>query len=534
MASPLLIVHTTLYISADPTPLPYASVMINPRIYIITFVVMFISGCISNDMKKDTVYNEPYRPQFHFSPEKNWMNDPNGLVYHEGEYHLFYQYNPFGNKWGHMSWGHAVSPDLVHWEHLPVALQEEDGIMIFSGSAVIDHQNTSGFGSADNPAMVAIYTGHTETNQSQHIAYSTDKGRTWTKYASNPVLDIGMKDFRDPKVFWHNEINRWIMVIAIPIERKVHFYASEDLKSWAFLSDFGPAGATGGIWECPDLFLLPIEGEEDASRWVLDVNIGSEAAAGGSGGQYFVGDFDGERFMNDNPDTLTLWIDHGADYYAAVSWSDIPETDGRRILIGWMNNWQYAQDIPTDPWRSAQSLPRTLTLRRTSDGLRLAQRVVREFDMLATPHHTIARFPVEGRVSVEEDMPPLLLIEATFDLGEADAAGIALRYGEANETLVGYDAINETLFVDRTKSGNVAFHEAFPAIHTAKLITEDDLVSFKIYVDRSSIEVFGADGLVAITDRIFPEADFSGLSLWSRGGAVELRQMEVSALESTW
>lgn len=510
--------------------------MMNLHVYFVALAIIltFTTGCAPDVTTQDTAYNELYRPQFHFSPAKNWMNDPNGLVYHEGEYHLFYQYNPFGNKWGHMSWGHAVSTNLVHWEHLPVALAEEDGIMIFSGSAVIDHDNTSGFGTSGNPAMVAIYTGHTETNQSQHIAYSTDKGRTWTKYADNPVLDIGMKDFRDPKVFWHDETSRWIMVIAVPVERKIHFYASEDLKSWSFLSEFGPAGATGGIWECPDLFLLPVEGDEGASRWVLDVNIGSEAAAGGSGGQYFVGQFDGVRFTNDNPDDLTLWIDHGADYYAAVSWSDIPESDGRRILLGWMNNWQYAQDIPTDPWRSAQSLPRTLGLRQTPDGLRLTQKVVREFDQLAKPHHTIGRFPVEGRVRVEEDMPPLLLLEATFDPGAADAAGIVLHYGEANETVIGYDADAETLFIDRTKSGKIDFHEAFPAIHTAALDIENGLVSFQIYVDRSSVEVFGEDGLVAITDRIFPEADFSGLSLWARGGAAELHQLEISALESIW
>lgn len=508
----------------------------NFRVYFIAFltVIAFTIGCTPEDTDQDTSYNEPYRPQFHFSPAKNWMNDPNGLVYHEGEYHLFFQYNPFGNKWGHMSWGHAVSPDLVHWEQLPVALAEEDGIMIFSGSAVVDHDHTSGFGTPANPAMVAIYTGHTESNQSQHIAYSIDKGRTWTKYAQNPVLDIGMKDFRDPKVFWHDETNRWIMVVAVPIERKVHFYASDDLKSWTYLSEFGPAGATGGIWECPDLFLLPVENEEGVSRWVLDVNIGSEAAAGGSGGQYFVGHFDGERFTNDNPDDLTLWIDHGADYYAAVSWSDIPETDGRRILLGWMNNWQYAQDIPTDPWRSAQSLPRTLSLRRTTDGLRLVQRVVREFDRLATPHRTIEQLPVEGRIEIAEDLPALLLIEATFNLDASNAAGVILHYGEANETVIGYDKQAKTLFIDRTRSGKIDFHEAFPAVHSAALEIADDTVSFQIYVDRSSVEVFGEDGLIAITDRIFPEADFSGLSVWAEEGAAELSVMEISTLKSIW
>ena len=248
------------------------------------------------------LYREPFRPQFHFTLERNWMNDPNGMVFYDGEYHLFYQSNPFGDKWGHMSWGHAVSRDLVHWEHLPLALAEEGGVMIFSGSAVVDWKNTSGFGRNGRPPLVAIYTGHYTTKplQNQHIAYSTDRGRTWTKYAGNPVLDIGEKDFRDPKVFWHEPAKRWVMVVAWPTERKVRFYTSPDLRDWVHLSDFGPAGSTHGIWECPDLFPLQTEGKVKQSMWVLIVNVGSGAPAGGSGCQYFVGDFDGKQFTLDS------------------------------------------------------------------------------------------------------------------------------------------------------------------------------------------------------------------------------------------
>src|SRR5688572_27857608 len=240
-------------------------------------------------------YQEPFRPQFHFTPERNWMNDPNGMVFFAGEYHLFYQYNPFGDKWGHMSWGHAVSRDLVRWEHLPPALAEEDGVMIFSGSAVVDWKNTSGFGKAGRPPFVAIYTGHHTTKplQNQHIAHSTDRGRTWTKFAGNPVLDIGERDFRDPKVIWHEETKRWVMAVAWPTNHKVRFYASPNLKEWTHLSDFGPAGSVAGIWECPDLF--PI----GRDKWTLIVNIGGGAPAGGSGTQYFVGEFDGKEFRLD-------------------------------------------------------------------------------------------------------------------------------------------------------------------------------------------------------------------------------------------
>ena len=245
------------------------------------------------------VRSEPWRPLYHFTPAKNWMNDPNGMVYHDGEWHLFYQYNPSGDKWGHMSWGHAVSRDLLAWEHLPLALPEENGIMIFSGSAVMDETNTSGFGKDGKGPMVAIYTAHTDKNQSQALAFSTDRGRTWTKFSANPVLDIGDKDFRDPKVIWHEPTQRWIMTVAWPVPRKVRFYSSPDLKQWSHLSDFGPAGSVAGIWECPDLFPLGIEG--GGAKWVLIVNVGSGAPATGSGGQYFVGDFDGTVFNLDAP-----------------------------------------------------------------------------------------------------------------------------------------------------------------------------------------------------------------------------------------
>jgi fructan beta-fructosidase len=245
-------------------------------------------------------YQELYRPQFHFTPAKNWMNDPNGLVYYKGEYHLFYQHNPFGDTWGHMSWGHAVSRDLVHWEHLPVAIPEEGNEAIFSGSAVVDHRNTSGFGTRGNPPMVAVYTSARPGSQAQSLAYSTDRGRTWKKYAANPVLDIGSGEFRDPKVFWYAPERKWVMAVVKALEHKVQLYSSPDLKRWTHMSDFGPANAVGGAWECPDLFPLAVDGNPRKTKWVLLVSLNPGGIAGGSGMQYFVGDFDGTTFRADN------------------------------------------------------------------------------------------------------------------------------------------------------------------------------------------------------------------------------------------
>ena len=266
-------------------------------------------------------YSETYRPQFHFTPAQNWMNDPNGLVYYQGEYHLFYQYNPFGDTWGHMSWGHAVSRDLVHWQHLPVAIPEQGDEMVFSGSAVVDYDNTSGFGTAENPAMVAIFTSAKPGNQSQALAYSLDRGRTWTRYAGNPVLDIGSGEFRDPKVFWYAPEHKWVMAVSMAVERKIRLYSSPDLKHWTLMSDFGPANATGGVWECPDLFPLALDGDPSKTKWVLVVNLNPGGIAGGSGAQYFVGDFDGTRFTSDDatytPPSGEVFADFdGADYGA--------------------------------------------------------------------------------------------------------------------------------------------------------------------------------------------------------------------------
>ncbi len=313
------------------------------------------------------LYHEPWRLQYHFSPARTWTNDPNGLVFYKNEFHLFYQNNPFGNLWGHMSWGHAVSPDMVHWKELKVAIPEEHGIMIFSGSVVID-SNTSGLCKSkdpkDNSCLVAIYTGHTPTKQTQNIAYSNDRGRTWTKYKGNPIIDLQMKDFRDPKVFWHPETKKWIMAVALPNEHKVRLFASANLLQWSQLSDFGPAGALGGQWECPDLFRLGVVGAtpdaKKESKWVMIVNLNPGAVQGGSGTQYFIGNFDGKAFHNENPPSKTLWADWGKDFYAAVTYFNAAPNDPRKLFQGWFGNWEYAKDEPTSPQRGAMSFPRQI------------------------------------------------------------------------------------------------------------------------------------------------------------------------------
>ncbi|CAM5578362.1 glycoside hydrolase family 32 protein [Streptomyces narbonensis] len=808
-------------------------------------------------------YTETYRPQFHFSPAKNWMNDPNGLVWFKGEYHLFYQYNPSGNTWGNMSWGHAVSKDLVHWQELPLAIPHDDEEMVFSGSAVVDHDNTTGFGTKENPAMVAVYTSHYKDGgkQAQSLAYSTDRGRTWTKYSGNPVLDIGSKEFRDPKVQWYAPTKSWLMTVSLSTEHKVRFYSSKDLKSWTHLSDFGPQNAVGGVWECPDLFPLPVDGDPKRVKWVLVVNINPGGIAGGSAAQYFVGDFDGKRFTPDNdgsytpppgvvvqdfegPDygtwqttgtafgdgpvpapapgtsgtsgfdgkglvdsfhsgdhetgtltsppftvtspylnfkvgggrhprvpgsvtgdspapagevladfeqdgygswtatgtafgdspapgtlpgqhqvsghegdglvntflggdattgtltspefTLTTkhlnlligggnhpsgsdaptavrlvvegrtvrsatgtdseslnwvswdlgdlagrtahievvdentggwghilldqvmlsdtparprstettvnllidgkivhsatgadsgsldwasfdlrahqgkratiqivdmntagwghiladhfvaadqpavpalqradWVDHGKDYYAAVSWEDAP--DGKRRMIGWMNNWQYGNNIPTSPWRSAQSIPREMALRTTSGRIRLTQRPVSTVESLHGPSIGVRDIRIaEGSVPLAAGRADgkALDIRATFALDDAERFGFKVRTGEGQETVIGYDRKTRELYVDRTRSGAVDFHGDFPGVQRAPLAARDGKVELRILVDWSSVEVFGGDGEAVITDQIFPSPDSDGIKLFAEGGSARLVSAKVWQVRS--
>jgi len=510
---------------------------------VILLVVGFLGTSWTGVLKaqsKSQTYREAYRPQYHFSPAQNWMNDPNGLVYHDGEYHLFYQYNPFGNTWGHMSWGHAVSTDLVHWKHLPVALKEEDGVMIFSGSAILDKYNTSGFGSKENPAMVAIYTGNYTNKplQDQRIAYSLDNGRSWSKYKGNPVVEEGLENFRDPKVFWHESSHQWVMVTVLATQYKVRFYGSKNLKDWKELSEFGPAGGTEGVWECPDLFRLPVNGDSTDTKWVLQVDLNPGGPFGGSGAQYFIGEFDGEKFVQD-PATEgeTRWVDYGKDFYAVQSYNNIPPDDGRRIWLGWMNNWQYAQEIPTHPWRSAMTIPRSLELRSFNDGIFLTQQPVRELQTLRGKHYQTGRQSIGDSLdllSKADVKSKTIEIKARFKLKDGQNFGFKLARGLDEETIVGYDAIKNKLYVDRRNSGESSFNKDFAGIYKAPLAPQEGIISMHIFLDKSSIEVLGNDGRVVLTNRIFPSDGNTGLSLFAKGGAAELLSLDVWQLHSIW
>ncbi|WJH35299.1 glycoside hydrolase family 32 protein [Paenibacillus sp. CC-CFT747] len=415
-------------------------------------------------------YKDPFRPQFHFTPEANWMNDPNGMVYYEGEYHLFYQYYPGGTTWGPMHWGHAVSRDLVRWEHLPVALAPDDNGYIFSGSAVVDRRDSSGlFGGGSG--LVAIFTHHRrneetgEVSECQSIAYSTDRGRSWTKYAGNPVLaEKGLQDFRDPKVFRHEPTNSWIMVIAAGDH--IRLYRSPDLLGWTFASAFGSGdGSHDAVWECPDLFELPVEGENGGKRWVLIVSIGDRPeGAEGSRTQYFIGEFDGFRFLNENAPETILWVDHGRDNYAGVTWSDIPDIDGRRIYLGWMSNWRYANQTPTVAWRSAMTVPRELGLRNGRQGVRLIQCPVRELQALRKKTHCQTDLELtEAQKILDGCEEELLELAVDFRLGSSGSVGLRVRASDREETVIRYDAAAERLSMDRTRSGRWIFIRPSPA-----------------------------------------------------------------------
>jgi fructan beta-fructosidase len=506
--------------------------------YYLLLVFMGLISCQAqqqkqNEHSEDKTEMERYRPLFHFTPEKNWTNDPNGLVYLDGEYHLFYQYNPYGDRWGHMSWGHAVTKDLLNWEHLPVALYEEDSIMIFSGSAIVDNNNTSGLCS-DNKCLFAVYTSHDHSQnklQHQSIAYSKDKGRTWTKYSGNPVLDLGMRDFRDPKVFWHEESGKWIMVVSLPLQYKVHFYQSENLTDWELTGEFGGFGDVSKIWECPDLLQIPVIGSDD-HKWVLIISSGSQYE-GFTGMQYFVGEFDGETFIADDPGEDAEWLDYGKDFYAAITYNNLP--DGHPpVLLGWANNWAYANSLPTSPWRGMMSLPRELYLVEQGDSFMLIQKPVKSFYELTGRSERIAFADHELEDNdnlLNEINSGSFLMKIEFEDIETDMVGIEIFKSDVGKTLIGYDAQKKQIFIDRTQSGNVDFHNDFSSIEFAPMILEDNKLRLEIIADQSMVEVFAEGGSVVISDQVFPESDENGMQLVVKNGKAKAREIEIYQIQ---
>ncbi len=463
----------------------------------------------------DTGNREMFRPTYHFAPLYGWMNDPNGMVYKDGEYHLFYQYNPYGSKWGNMHWGHAVSKDLINWEHRPQAIAPDALGTIFSGSAVVDYDNTAGFGAG---AIVAIYTQNSD-RQVQSIAYSTDNGRTFTKYENNPVLVSEARDFRDPKVFWHQGTQRWIMVLAVGQEMQI--FSSPNLKDWTYESRFGEGrGAHGGVWECPDLIELPVEGT-NGKKWVLLCNLNPGGPFGGSATQYFVGSFDGKEFICEDEPNVTKWMDWGKDHYAAVTWSNAPQD--RKIALAWMSNWQYANDVPTLQYRSANSVPRDLSL-FVCDG---------ETYLKSSPSAELLNlrgvskersFTVNGTRTFNEILPGnegAYEMELTIKNRNAEVIGLRLFNEAGEEVDMNYNLKEKKFSMDRRKSGNVSFNENFP-MTTWTAIEGKDEMKLRLFVDKSSIEAFGDDGRFAMTNLVFPSMPYNRMSFYSKGGSYKV------------
>ena len=678
--------------------------------------IILVAACHSpqqaTDMSSGTYYTEDHRPQIHFSPDSMWMNDPNGMVYYEGEYHLFYQYHPESTVWGPMHWGHAVSPDLVHWEHLPIGIYPDSLGTIFSGSAVVDWKNTSGFGEGNNPPLIAIFTQHShelydagsDLFQTQGIAYSNDKGRTWTKYEGNPVIpNPGIRDFRDPKVRWHEESQQWVMIFAA--WDRVKIYTSPNLREWVLASEFGEdIGTHAGVWECPDLFPMEVEGSTD-TKWVMLVSINPGGPNGGSATQYFVGDFDGKSFTLDpefaqrlgsteavmptgriydtfeggdfgdwivegeafgrrpsdgrvgeqqevlgftdkrlinsfhggdastgslsspvfvneysyinfqigggrHPGTTAIqlladgkivrsasgnnseklrwhhwevseflgqslqikivdrhkegwghilvdqilfsnepampaiekaqWLEYGRDNYAGVTWSDVPDSDGRRIFLGWMSNWDYAQQVPTAKWRSAMTLPRSLELVEAAQGLTLRSRPVKELKELRSGElQSYSLESLDGDSTLLEGIsgPLEALLEFEIEEGSDKDVQIGLELsnstGESYQIL--YDRGTNSYVSDRTEAGKKDFSDIFAfEMHSAPRLTKASTVQMHVFFDIASLELFADEGLTVMTDIFFPHEDFSQLGVVCKGGKIKAGKLTIYPLERIW
>lgn len=489
---------------------------------------------------------ESFRPALHYAAQNTWLNDPNGLIHHGGLYHLYYQNNPVGNTWGNMSWGHATSPNLLDWTEHDVAIACDENEDIFSGSIVFDRDNTSGFGSGEVAPLVAIYTSAFKAGsafpgvQAQSLAFSLDGGYVWSKYVNNPVLDRRSAEFRDPKVFRYEGAagSYWVMVAVEATDFQVVLYKSENLRDWELLSTFGPANATGGVWECPDLFPLPVDGDPETMRWVLIVNLNPGGPNSGSAGQYFIGDFDGIRFTSDTTVTEGVqdparlgeyqWLDWGRDYYAAVSFSDAP--DNRRLMIGWMNNWQYANEIPSAPWRSPMSLAREVSLRTVNGELRLAQHVAEDLAVISglSPVFKLGERKIADQTLLLDGAAgSVQRIDVTFTPGTAKEFGLVVRGDGTQGTRIGIRPAEGLIFVDRRDSGFTDFHDSFASIDTAPILPIDESYHLSIYVDHCSVEVFAQGGLVTMTELIFPAATSTDVALYATGGSATLDELNL-------
>lgn len=472
-----------------------------------------------------------YRPAFHHTPLYGWMNDPNGMFYKDGVWHLYYQLNPYGSKWQNMTWGHSTSNDLIHWEHQPNAITQNGLGTVFSGSSVIDRHGSAGFG---NDAIIALYTS-ASTSQMQNLAFSSDNGYTFHNFNGNPILTLET-EARDPNMFWNDVTKEWNMVLAHALEHEILFFSSNDLKNWTLRSRFGKGlGCQDGVWECPDLFELPVEGS-DLKKWVLIVNINPGGPFGGSATQYFIGNFDGYTFTADKSADGTIptkWLDFGKDHYATVSWNNAP--DGRRVLIGWMSNWQYAADVPTLQYRSANTLPRDISLFKDDNGdifaickpspelISLRGRLTKKVNH-ANISNAVKSFslPTENRGICE--------INLDIDATKSQQVNLVISNKEGEKVVIEYNPQKHTLLFDRTRSGIIDFSTNFPAITMAPTFEKSGKLSLQIFIDHSSIEIFGNNGKSNMTNLVFPKSPYTNLTISSENGKTLIHNLSIHSI----
>ena len=477
----------------------------------------------------DSSNRETYRPVYHHTPVYGWMNDPNGMFYKDGVYHLYFQYNPYGSMWGNMTWGHSTSTDLTHWTYEGTAIVPDAWGAIFSGSCVVDKDNTAGFGKG---AVVAFYTSAKSTPwgdvQSQSMAYSLDNGKTFIKYEHNPILTSTERDFRDPKVFWYAPGKHWVMMLAVGQEMQI--YSSGNLKEWKKESSFGAMqGAHGGVWECPDLVEVAVEGSKE-KKWVLICNLNPGGPFGGSAAQYFVGSFDGKKFVNESP-TQTKWLDWGKDNYATVTWSNAPA--GRCIALGWMSNWQYANSVPTTQYRSANTLARDLTLYRAGGELYLKSKPSPEIKKARAEEKKISTFEVKGNYEVASllaDNKGAYEIEMTIENKGTSKIDFSLMNEKGEKVAMYYDVVRKQFVMDRSASGIVGFSRDFPAVTVAP-VRNTDQIHLRLFIDRSSVEAFGEDGEYVMTNLVFPAEPYNRMVFSSDKGSYIVKSMNVYRLQ---
>ncbi|MDC1431677.1 glycoside hydrolase family 32 protein [Polaribacter sp.] len=527
------------------------------HLLLIAGVFVFSVGCKNNMEKKDSkeiaaneisAEEQLYRPNFHFTPKANWMNDPNGMFYLNGTYHLYYQYYPDGNVWGPMHWGHATSTNMIAWEEQPIAIYPDDLGLIFSGSAVVDVNNTSGFGKDGIIPIVAMYTYHNMKGeqageldfQTQAIAYSLDEGMTWVKYDKNPVIpNSGIKDFRDPKVIWDADHSKWIMTLAAG--DKVLFYSSLNLRDWILESSFGAAfGQHDGMWECPDLFPIKVSGQ-DETKWVLLVSINPAAPNGGSGTQYFVGDFDGQKFTLDTDfkqqlqQDSAVWLDYGRDNYAGVTWSNIPKKDGRKLFIGWMSNWEYARDVPTETWRSAMTIPRELKLKKNEKEFVLSSAPVTELSKYVSKTIVKETLTVNNQKTIitksEIDLSRVR-IQLEMNHLKSDKYDFTFQNSFGDRLSFGIDNIKKQYYLNRQNSGKVTFSDKFAnTISKAPIKNPSNMLKIEVLVDKTSIEVFYNDGETIMTEIFFPNEPFEAFSINTSDAALILENIKIEEFQ---